>query len=336
MTRKHLSWQVVTAAAVLVAFNLMVRWAATNSIPRQILKKIESSSEANCLFSGNSLMVAGCDPMAFVAAWPPATPTPQPLNAGLGFSSPVEQWLLVDYALHHLAHVDYLIYGFFNTQLTEPMTHGWRDLVGNRAIAYSFPESAAAFYAPGSRLEVWRLRAVAAFPMVVNRVAVWAKVELLRRWLGELGLPKAKTNRFGRVADFNAFEAANAAGFAEQCAWAASHDQAFDAPIEAILRRPREHGASVFLVEMPMPTRHREKFYSTAAWQQYRAHLQRLASEVGAIYVPAADWVEDAGHFDDFLHLNPQGAQIFSAQLARFIAGRSPDASAETSRQKPR
>jgi len=334
MMRKYFFSQIVMAVVLLMAFNLIVRWSAANNVPRQILKKIESQPEANCLFSGNSLVAAGCDPTAFVAGWPLETPAPRPLNVGLGFSSPVEQWLLVNYALRHLAHVDYLIYGFFNTQLTESMTNGWRDLVGNRAFAYSFPEAAAAFYAPGSRVEVWRLRALAALPMVVNRAAIWAKVELLRRWLGELGLPKAATNRFGRVVDFDAFEAANAESFAEDCAWAVRRGQAFYAPVEATLRRSHEHGARVFLVEMPMPARHRQNFYSTAAWQQYRAHLQRLAREVGAIYVPAADWVEDAGHFDDLVHLNAQGAQIFSAQLAHFIAGSSVDRSAEPSRQE--
>jgi hypothetical protein len=94
----------------------------------------------------------------------------------------------------------------------------------------------------------------------------------------------------------------------------------FSRPIQEIVRLAREHGTKVILVEMPMPSRHREVFYASPVWSQMRAYLQKLAAADGASYVAASDWVHDDAKFEDATHLNEAGAKVFSSELARAVA----------------
>lgn len=72
---------------------------------------------------------------------------------------------------------------------------------------------------------------------------------------------------------------------------------------------------------MPMTARHRRRFYAGAAWAAYRASLRDRIEEVGGVFVPAADWVPDAG-FSDHLHLNAAGARTFSTRLGEWVRDR--------------
>jgi hypothetical protein len=94
----------------------------------------------------------------------------------------------------------------------------------------------------------------------------------------------------------------------------------FSAPLKKIIELGREHGATVVLLEMPMPSRHRSVFYSSPAWGELRAYLQNLAKENHLVYLPASDWVKDDANFEDVTHLNENGARVFSSQLAAAIA----------------
>ena len=70
-------------------------------------------------------------------------------------------------------------------------------------MAYSMePSVSASLYAPGSAWEEWRFRLIGAVPALREHSQLWKYVELLRRDLQQIGMPKAKTNEFGRVADF--------------------------------------------------------------------------------------------------------------------------------------
>src|SRR5215468_8210789 len=110
--------------------------------------------------------------------------------------------------------------------------------------------------------------------MLVHRSAIWAKVERLRRQLGEQGMPHEETYRFGRTQDFNLLEADNGAVFAQQVENAAHLP--FTPAVEEILKQASQSGAKVVFVEMPMPLRHRRLFYDTDAWKKYQLHASSI------------------------------------------------------------
>jgi lysophospholipase L1-like esterase len=108
--------------------------------------------------------------------------------------------------------------------------------------------------------------------------------------------------------------------FDERCQRVLEGQNGFSAPIQSIINLARQHGAKVIFVEMPMPSRHRNTFYSSAAWQAMRTHLQKLAATQEVAFLSASDWVKDDQDFEDATHLNETGAKSFSSRLAAEIS----------------
>jgi hypothetical protein len=288
-----------------------------------MLTRLEQLPEATeCIFLGNSLVEAGCDVESFRQGWADGAHGHKisAANLALGATSPVEHYLILKQALQRPIRLKWLIYGFFDDQLNAAPQGKWSELVGNRAFSYYFPNEAAAFYAPGSRFKKWELAITAHVPMLAERSSLWGKVELLRRSIEEIGMPRQKVNRFGRVEDFTSLEASDVDSFTQRCNAIVNRGQDFSAPIQQIVGLARDHGARVILVEMPLPSRHRQVFYSTPAWSNLRARLQSLATENEVVYIPASDWVKDDQKFEDATHLNEDGARLFSSQLASAIS----------------
>lgn len=311
------------AVALLLAYNLAIAVTSHTTQRRRMLAMVEHPpANATCVFLGNSLTEAGIDPAAFTAALPATARDLVPLNLGLGATTPVEHALIWRKALESPTfRPRFLVYGFFDDQLNAFVRGDWPDLVGNRAFSYYFPRRAAAFYAPNSALVPWELRATAAVPMLADRSSLWTKVEHLRRAFEAVGMPPVKVTRFGRVADFAALEDSEIASFNRRCAAIVDGHLGFSAPVADIFRRAREHGIRVILLEMPMPSKHREAFYASPVWTRLRAHLRHLAAAEGITYLSAADWVRADGEFEDAMHLSPAGAKDFSGQLAKVFAG---------------
>src|SRR5689334_14151538 len=172
----------------------------------------------------------------FASAWPEGRTALQPINLALGATSPVEHYLILRRALERPVTLKYLVYGFFDDQLNAAPQGKWSDLVGNRALSCYFPREAAQFYAPGSIFKCWELEVTGMIPMIAERSSAWSKVELLRRSLEEIGMPKKKTNRYGRVDDFGALEAADIKSFDERCERVLKGRKGFSEPIEAIIK----------------------------------------------------------------------------------------------------
>lgn len=303
------------AAGILVAFNLLVKHVARNSVPRQLIRNIDAARGITHLALGNSLVAAGFDPSAFEASM-----APQPVvafNAGLGASGTVEHLMILQRALREDKTVKVVIYGFFDFQLTDVPTATLTDFFGNRAVAfYLDPGLALRSYqmSPSDRIEFDLLRHV---PMVVERAGIWANVERMRREMGEVGMPRADTNRFGRVADFSLLEARSPADFESQCEL--GQKAGLSQPVLEMIADAHARGAQVVIVEMPMHPYHQSHFYALDAWDKYRDHLRELVEAQHATYLNAADWIEDANEFADHLHLTPTGAQDFSRRLAAKI-----------------
>jgi len=312
---------IAIALMIMLAYNAAIAIAAKKTQRQHLLSAIEQLPPAtDCLFLGNSLMEAGGDPGAFESSWVATNSPPMAANLGLGATTPVEHYLILKQALSRPVHVKYVIYGFFDDQLNAAPDGAWEDLVGNRAFSYYFPKEAAAFYAPHSRFTEWRMEMTEHIPMVAERSSLWDRVELVRRQLDEIGMPKQKVNRFGRMGDFNALEAKDAPDFTRRCDAIVRGGKGFSAPIQAMIDLAQEHGAKFLLVEMPMSPRHLETFYSLPVWTELRAHLQSLARAQHVTYITASDWVTDGGSFEDTVHLNEQGARIFSARLGAALS----------------
>ena len=160
--------------------------------------------------------------------------------------------------------------------------------------------------------------------MLTERSAIWAKVERLRRALGQVGMPRLEVNRFGRVVDFAALEASDLASFERACGEAVRNRAPLIAPIRAMIRQAQDVGTQVWIVEMPMPPNHRKRFYGSVAWEEYRRYIQRLVQAEQAHFLIASDWVPPEDCFADALHLNATGAKSFSRRLAQEIAAATP------------
>ncbi|WP_439625379.1 hypothetical protein [Gemmata sp.] len=313
MNASYFITQLAVTAIVLGAANWFVARAAVNTVPRQLLRHCEEGNPATDLFLGNSMMAAGLDETAFTTA----RPDRHGLNAGLGSTGPVEHYLIYDRLGRHRGATVY--YGFFDGQLTEPAVGGWDDLVGNRAMAYYVsPGVAAGFYAPGNLLAAWRIRTLGWVPALVERQTIWAKVERVRRVLGEVGLPNKDVNRFGRVEDFALLEPTDDADFATSCRRVVQERQPLTPAIAAILGRAVENGSPVVIVEMPVTDEHRRRFYSNPEWAAYREYVADLIRTAGGEYLVASDWVGPEG-FADHLHLNAVGARTFTRRIANLI-----------------
>jgi hypothetical protein len=313
-----------TLIAVVLAYNGLIHFTSKNSQRRQLLAALDHiPANTDSLFLGNSLVEAGCDTATFKLAWTRSDQPIHPVNIALGATSPVEHFLILKHALTHNLHLKYVIYGFFDDQLNAPVHGDWSDLVGNRALSYYFPDEAASLYAPGSWLKKWQMRISGFLPMLSERSSLWGKVELARRRLDEIGMQKHQTNRYGRVEDFSALEANDTASFNNRCRSVVDKQMGFSPPIKEIIRLCNDSGAKVIFVEMPMPSRHRNMFYSSVAWSNLKTYVEKLATAQGLSMISAGDWVRDDANFEDATHLNEQGAKLFSAELATKVSALS-------------
>jgi hypothetical protein len=306
---------------ILLGYNEVIRLGARNNQRHQLLSRLAAmQDDTDCIFLGNSLVEAGCNPSVFQAAWPYARSAPHAFNLALGATSPVEHYLLLNRAMQKGERIRYVIYGFFDDQLVAPVAGAFSDLVGNRALSLDFPREAARFYSQKAWVKQCQLSLLRDIPMVAERYSLWAKVERLRRTLEGIGMPKRRTTRYGRADDFAALEPRDQAAFDQRCRKALAEKAGFSPAISAILSLVNSHGAKVVFVEMPMPSRHRRIFYSSKAWLELRNYLQTLAARERAVYLPASDWVTNDDNFEDATHLSERGAEFFSARLADSLA----------------
>lgn len=320
MNPRRLFIAIGVALVGLVAFNVLLHLRTRGSERQRLRALIEHLPPTDVLFLGNSLMEAGCDVDAFNAAWPKTTPLPRALNLGLGASTPVEHYLILQRLLQSGARPKYLVYGFFDDLLTISVSSGWSDLVGNRAIAYYVPEAAAEFIAPGSRLKRWEMATIARVPIIAERWTLWTQVELMRRRMQQVGLAQQESNRFGRVSDFDTLAAQNLEGFNQRCARVLATQQDFSRPIREMVNLARRHDLKIIFVEMPLSARHRGVYHATPVWPEAHAYFLRKIAEDGAIHLAATDWIADDRKFEDAMHLSPAGAKEFSARLASALA----------------
>ena len=301
--------------ALLVLANVGVRRISRNSVPRQLLRRLETVDRPiHVVALGNSVVQAGFDVASFEAATRSQGAGMAAFNAGLGASGPIPARLLGRAALRSRAGARLLIYGgidlFFTDQTRQPWL--WTTHSGNKALVfYCEPELAAGYLDTTS----WGRLAFAGaswVPMYVERSTPWAKVESLRRQLGSWGLPLAAVNTFGRVEDFQSLVSHNVV---ELAARSVAAQESLSPPVRDLLVEATGRNVRVCVVLMPLhPSRHSR--LATPEWRAYAARLRSLLAEYGAGLINASDWIADEQQFSDILHLHPTGAAAFSGRLA--------------------
>lgn len=312
MGRRFFLGQMAVLALGLVALNVLGSFYLRHDPSRTLIREISAAAPpVDDLFVGNSLMAAGLDLPAYQSA---AGGGRRAYNLALGGSGPVEHALLLRHASRLGARR--VFYGFYDTQLTEPVPAGFAELAGNRALDhYLDRETAIRLLAPGDPWAAWRIRLVSRLPLVMDRQTLWARVERLRRTLGGIGMgPAAETNRFGRAADFSLLEAQHDGDFARECREAADGHAPFNRPVADMIAFARTNGMRFVIVEMPMRGAHRSRFYARPEWTAYIKELHERARAAGADFLDASEWIADDG-FGDALHLGEKGAAEFSRRL---------------------
>jgi hypothetical protein len=233
---------------------------------------------------------------------------------------PPEQYLLFRQAIstHSISTV---VIGFYDFQLTEAAPTKPYDLEGNRAIsldpriAATDAESVYDFnWAERSQFRILR-----SLPLIAYRSHVWKYVELLRRSLGEVGVPKLATNSLGRVSDFNALESSSADEFNKEALRFSAHPTSLNESMERILGESRCSNLQVILLLMPASPYHREAFYSQKAWNEYLQALRCSKELRGLGFIDASQWFLSENDFADRLHLGLSRTNTFSQRLAREI-----------------
>lgn len=317
VTRRQLGRTAFILAGCLLAMNFGVAYLTRNSVPRRLMQHARDSQPARVLALGNSLMAAGFEEPVFDSA-AGLTASNGAVNLSLGASSPVEQLLLLRYALAQGIRPRMLIYGFYDLQLSQPVQFSANDMIGNHALLYYLePTYARQFYSLSARDSV-QFKALHDVPMFADRGAIWSKVEILRRSISQQGMPQENTNQFGRAADFSLLEPANVDAFRKDCEAAVQSPLA--PPVAELFRQAREANMDIVLVEMPMRSSHRAQFYETKWWNDYTAHVRELLRPYNVTFVDASNWAPDDSLFADPLHLSKRGAVQFSQGIGKILS----------------
>lgn len=317
VTRRQFFGALLVCLAILTAGNLIVQRLTAHTVSRRVLEDARAARSAEVIALGNSLMRAGFLPEAFAGTAGSASNS-SAVNLALGASSPVEQLLLLRAGLRSASSPKILLYGFYDFQLTDPITFANSDIIGNRDILYYQEPELARHYFQMTRSNFAAFEITRRFPMLYERGAVWAKVELLRRSLGQQGMPAESRNQFGRAADFTLLEAKNRAQFEKECL--AASQASLNMPVAEIIRESRERGIRVVFILMPLPPNHVREFYDAPAWSVYQQHIRQLLAQQNVNFVDASRWIPDGDGFGDALHLSQKGAEQFSRRLAGALA----------------
>lgn len=312
----------------LVALNIGITLIERNNPARVLASRLQTPSENNYIFIGNSLMAAGID-TAVCKRQQVAC-----LNIGIGSTQTSEHAAIAEEAITTGIRGN-LVYGFMDLTLSESPEQGWK---GNRAIAFhlkrvNIPKS---YGLHGLSVQEYFLRR--SLPLLTYQDSLWAKVERVRRVLSDKSLRKQTvTNSFGRAGDFSALEDGSAERFSARVRKAMTKQSLLCPEVDRLLNTATKNGREMVFVVMPMPSQHRNSYYRTSDWQAY---LDRLATELdarGARLVNMDEMALDSD-FADAVHLSPTGATAFTEfllpELVRATVRRTPGYPIDKNRSK--
>lgn len=316
---KHLLGTIGVALGMLGLLNFLIARSARRMPPQQLLARIDATAQnARVVFLGDSQVDADIDPAAFSAACGLAS-----MNVGLGGTKSSEHCLVLEHVLRHALGVGTVFYGFYDNLLTQPVPSDLREIGGNRALAFLFPQRAAELLFPHSARSRFEFRILSGIPLFTQRHTLWTKVERVRRTLAAVGMPPIARNRFGGVIDFAAMEPKDEITFRRDLAEAVRERRPFNFAVREMLRHCRERQLRFELILMPVQAARRMRWYSSVEWRDYCAYVTELVKSEGGALIDAADWIAD-DQFEDPLHAYPHGARSFSTLLAKATCPEKP------------
>jgi len=305
MTRRTVLIASALSVLILVAANLLVGRAASNSVPRQRMRTIDSAGPViDVLGIGNSLMATGFDPDTVERTFRASGRPIIALNAGLGATNPLEHLILARHALRQHS-VKQLIYGFFDQQLSDDVPLAVR-------------------YAQFSWMDLVAFQTYRCCAMFQERGNIWAKVEKMRRAMASVGMPRQATNQFGRPEDFDLLEFVSPEEFSKRCRDVMRAGTFLSPPIQGLFQEANAKGVKITVVEMPMHPWHVKTFYDLPAWEEFRRLNRQAVERSGAAYLDASHWIPEETKFQDHIHLGPSGAAQFSRMLAERLIQAAP------------
>ena len=307
----------VTALTLIALGNLLLAYESRDSLPNEILRKVDEAPRIDTLMLGNSMAAAGFDSAAFAAAWP-QDQRPSVLNGGLGSSGPLQHLLIGRRALARHGELRTIVYGFFDFMLTAPAAMPLGEILGNHAMVFNTEPDVAARHLFDNGFDRAMFHAARRVPMFAERGTLWARVERWRRGLSSIGMPAKAETRFGRVEDFENLSAASPEEFHRLAARAAAEWRGLTPPVSELISLARARNIRAVFVQMPMRAPYRARSYDAPAWRSYMGRLDAELRAHGAEVIHAADWMPD-DQFIDIVHLSDEGARRFSARLAAAV-----------------
>jgi hypothetical protein len=312
---------VLIALGILAACNLAVARLASRTPLHTLKNRIGQMPRIDFLFCGDSTMDSGCNATAFETAWQAATGRKErAFNSALRATRVVEHYLTMREAFRQHPEINTVVYGFWNFQLTQPLSARWRDLSGNSTLVYHYEPALAASLYDSSFFTKAHFSLMRFVPMFSERATIWVKVEILRRALSALGMPPVSRQEEAFPVYSKEAVAEAVASFTRDCEQALRDNAPLWRPVREFIRHAHERGSKAVFVSMPMSSWNYRLFYSTDAWQRYSKHVQSLLEKEGAIFVETSDWFTDDQNFADVRHLNPDAAKVFSERLAGVLA----------------
>jgi hypothetical protein len=322
MKPRTIAVALIITVLIVAAANYMVGRAASNSVPRQIMRNINTAGPViGVLGVGNSLMQSGFDAAVVQESFQKAGRNMAAVNAGMGSTSTIEHLALTRLALQHHAVRD-VVYGFFDQQMSAEAPLKNSDLIGNYAMLYYLEPELTLKYARFDWLDMLEFQTYRCCALLRERSATWAKVEKMRRAMQEVGMRRQETNQFGRRADFSLLEFATPEEFARNCRILMRSGELLSPPVQELFKEVQNHGSRLTVVEMPMHPLHLKRFYDQAVWEEFRLQNRRAVERAGGAYIDASRWIPDPADFQDNLHLSASGAARFSSLLAEEILRR--------------
>jgi hypothetical protein len=318
-SRTLLASLLLFAAGLAVVDAGLARYARRHFGPDQLLRKAVAAGDRCVVAIGDSRTEAGIDPVALGAALAqahaPACVAPFGIGAvGLEGQSFALRQYIADGRRPRL-----VVLGAGVVLPTNPIDPA--EMVGNLAVEleWSRPSDVGAFFPgfpfhaldAGLRFSIARTNALQSYASLV-----WAKVQGAQS--GLVGETRGPANRFGLVSDMRAL-ATSFAGDAHDRLEREKDHWSVGRWFESIDALARAQGSRVVVVHVPMTTTYRRAVNETPLWSDYAAWLATELARRGDAYVDLSASVED-DRFADGVHVNEEGARIYSNALGRAVA----------------
>jgi len=331
ISRKQLMTAATITLVILVGLNVAIaKILVPHTSAEKKLTEIRNT-RGDCIGLGNSLIYHAFVPQVFDRAAHKLGVPCTSVNAGLGASDVLEHLLLLREALRVNPHPKLIVYGFFDLQLSDMLPSGVEDLTLARNLPVYFePDLAFKYYKTplSSRLELALFRHV---PMFVFRGHAYRSVTQLRERLQLIGLPEAEqqpTDRFLALA-------LRPPIFLKTMDKYGKSEPVIDPTVRELLKEAKNSGARVVVVLVPLAAEHIATYYQSPQWESYERLVKSAVLEEGVEYLDASDWEPEASNYVDSVHLNENGSEKFSVQLANCLFGndqmKDDDCSAPTS-----